>query len=82
MGIAFVRGCGVAFVRPRDTTVPEVGRAREPFVRPFSTTIPNHNTTPLIYIFFHPLIPNCMNAYRDEIKRVQAEAVAQMEREV
>ena len=44
----------MAFVRPRDTTVPEVGRAREPFVRPFSTTIPNYNTTPL-YIFFEVL---------------------------
>ena len=48
MGTNFVRGCGVAFVRPRDTTVPKVGRAGEAFVQPFST---NYHYT-LIYIFF------------------------------
>ena len=46
----FVRGCGEAFVRPRDTTVPKVGSAGEPFVSPFPTTIPNYNTAPLQFV--------------------------------
>ena len=37
----------MAFVRPRDTTVPKVGKAREPFVYPNQLII-----TTLIYLFF------------------------------
>ena len=37
----------MAFVRPRDTAVPKVGKAWEPFVYPNSTNY--HNTC---YIFF------------------------------
>ena len=47
----FVKGYSVAFVRPRDTAVPKVGKAWEPFVYPNSTNY--HNTCYIFFVFFY-----------------------------